>query len=118
MSILLATRHLAGSAPLPVPERGFVSSQPAKIWEEGLICGNGTIGANALRRPLNERIIFTHEIKTSFRAAGKWDAVSFSAVPGDKTKLSVNKSSVTSASAVNARMSPGGGFVMVIRPAR
>jgi hypothetical protein len=61
MSILLATSHLAGSAPLPVPERGFVSSQPAKIWEEGLICGNGTIGANALSRPTNERIIFTHE---------------------------------------------------------
>jgi hypothetical protein len=61
MSILLATSHLAGSAPLPVPARGFVSSQPAKIWEEGLICGNGTIGANALSRPLNERIIFTHE---------------------------------------------------------
>jgi len=46
---------------VPVPERGFVSSQPAKIWEEGLICGNGTIGANALSRPLDERIIFTHE---------------------------------------------------------
>ena len=61
ISILLATSYLAASAPLPVPERGFVSSQPAKIWEEGLICGNGTIGANALSRPLNERIIFTHE---------------------------------------------------------
>jgi hypothetical protein len=41
----------------PVPERGFVSRQPAKKWEEGLICGNGTIGANALSRPLQERII-------------------------------------------------------------
>jgi len=61
MSILLATSHLASSAPLPMPERGFVSSQPARIWEEGLICGNGTIGANALSRPSNERIIFTHE---------------------------------------------------------
>lgn len=47
--------------PLPVPARGFVSTQPAKNWEEGLICGNGTIGANALSRPLNERVIFTHE---------------------------------------------------------
>jgi hypothetical protein len=61
MSILLATSHLASAAPLPVPERGFVSSQPAKVWEEGLICGNGTIGANAMSRPLKERIIFTHE---------------------------------------------------------
>jgi len=48
-------------APLPCPERGFVSSRPAETWEEGLICGNGTIGANALSRPLDERIIFTHE---------------------------------------------------------
>ncbi len=47
--------------PLPVPERGFVSIRPAKTWEEGLITGNGTIGINALSRPLDERIIFTHE---------------------------------------------------------
>lgn len=51
----------AAAAPLPSPARGFVSSQPARIWEEGLICGNGTIGANVLSRPLDERIIFTHE---------------------------------------------------------
>ena len=47
--------------PLPVPDRGFVSIKPAKNWEEGLISGNGTIGINALSRPLDERIIFTHE---------------------------------------------------------
>ena len=47
--------------PLPVPERGFVSSKPAESWEEGLICGNGTIGANVFSRPLDERVIFTHE---------------------------------------------------------
>ena len=49
------------SASLPIPNRGFVSSQPAKTWEDGLICGNGTIGANALSRPLDERVIFSHE---------------------------------------------------------
>jgi alpha-L-fucosidase 2 len=58
--IMSLTLHTA-AAPLPCPERGFVSSQPATIWEEGLICGNGTIGANAMSRPLDERIIFTHE---------------------------------------------------------
>ncbi|MEP2774596.1 MAG: glycoside hydrolase N-terminal domain-containing protein [Luteolibacter sp.] len=47
--------------PLPVPERGFVSIEPAETWEEGLICGNGTIGVNIQSRPLDERIIFTHE---------------------------------------------------------
>ena len=51
----------AAAESLPVPERGFVSCQPARTWEEGLLCGNGTIGANALSRPLNERVIFSHE---------------------------------------------------------
>ena len=46
---------------LPVPDRGFVSIRPARNWEEGLITGNGTLAVNALSRPLNERIIFTHE---------------------------------------------------------
>ena len=56
--------HMASPAvskSLPVPERGFVSSRPARIWDEGLISGNGTIGINALSRPLKERVIFTHE---------------------------------------------------------
>jgi alpha-L-fucosidase 2 len=61
ISILLVASHSPSSAPLPVPERGFISSQPAKIWEEGLLSGNGTIGANALSQPLKERIIFTHK---------------------------------------------------------
>jgi alpha-L-fucosidase 2 len=47
--------------PLPVPERGFVSAEPAETWEQGLITGNGTIGANVLSRPLDETIVFTHE---------------------------------------------------------
>ncbi|MFO8027391.1 MAG: glycoside hydrolase N-terminal domain-containing protein, partial [Opitutales bacterium] len=46
---------------LPVPERGFLSSQPAENWEQGLITGNGTLGLNALSRPNEERIIFNHE---------------------------------------------------------
>ena len=61
MSLLLAAAGAAQSGSLPVPQRGFVSSQPARIWEEGLLSGNGTIGINVLSRPLNERIIFTHE---------------------------------------------------------
>ena len=58
---LSATTHPLGAATLPVPQRGFVSSRPAKVWEEGLLSGNGTIGINVLSRPLNDRIIFTHE---------------------------------------------------------
>jgi hypothetical protein len=59
--ILPVMNSSAAPLPLPVPERGFVSSQPAKTWEEGLICSNGTIGLNALSRPLDERVIFSHE---------------------------------------------------------
>ncbi len=50
-----------GSGKLKVPERGFISSEPARTWEEGLISGNGTIGINILSRPLDETVIFTHE---------------------------------------------------------
>jgi alpha-L-fucosidase 2 len=60
-TLSLHVTSLAASESLPVPERGFVSSQPARTWEEGLICGNGTIGANVLSRPLDERVIFSHE---------------------------------------------------------
>jgi len=49
------------SGKLNIPERGFISSKPAETWEQGLICGNGTIGANMFSRPLEETVIFTHE---------------------------------------------------------
>ena len=46
---------------LPVPERGFISSEPAKTWEQGLLSGNGTIGASVLSRPIDEIIVFSHK---------------------------------------------------------
>lgn len=46
--------------PLTMPERGFISSAHAETWEQGLISGNGTIGANVYGRPHDEVIIFTH----------------------------------------------------------
>ncbi|MCF7955677.1 MAG: glycoside hydrolase N-terminal domain-containing protein [Phycisphaerae bacterium] len=46
---------------LAVPDRGFISSDPGRTWEEGLISGNGTIGANIRSEPLDETIVFTHE---------------------------------------------------------
>ncbi|MBN2473330.1 MAG: glycoside hydrolase N-terminal domain-containing protein, partial [Pirellulales bacterium] len=60
-ALSLHVPSLRASETLSVPERGFVSSQPATTWEEGLLCGNGTIGANSLSRPLDERVIFSHE---------------------------------------------------------
>ena len=62
---LLAISAIIGSpkasGKLNIPERGFISSKPAETWEQGLICGNGTIGANMFSRPLEETVIFTHE---------------------------------------------------------
>jgi hypothetical protein len=46
---------------LPAPERGFISSQPGESWEQGLISGNGTIGASMLSRPMDDLIVFSHE---------------------------------------------------------
>ena len=61
LTLVVAADFASAGKPLPVPERGFVSSQPAETWEQGLISGNGTIGANVLSRPLDETIVFTHE---------------------------------------------------------
>ncbi len=46
---------------LPVPERGFISSEPAETWEQGLLSGNGTIGASVLSHPVDEIIVFSHK---------------------------------------------------------
>jgi hypothetical protein len=46
---------------LSVPERGFVSAEPGETWEQGLLSGNGTIGASVLGRPLEEVVIFSHK---------------------------------------------------------
>ncbi|MCC5929453.1 MAG: glycoside hydrolase N-terminal domain-containing protein [Cyclobacteriaceae bacterium] len=46
---------------IKAPDRGFISSEPAETWEQGLLSGNGTIGANVFSQPLDETIIFTHE---------------------------------------------------------
>ncbi len=61
LAVSLLTIMNSTASSLPVPERGFVSSRPAKNWEEGLITGNGTLGLNAYSRPNEERIIFNHE---------------------------------------------------------
>jgi hypothetical protein len=49
------------SKKLAVPERGFLSSEPGETWEQGLLSGNGTIGASVLGPPLDEIVIFSHK---------------------------------------------------------
>jgi len=46
---------------LAPPARGFVSSEPGATWEQGLLSGNGTVGASVLGRPLDEIIVFSHK---------------------------------------------------------
>ena len=59
--LILLSFPLFATAQIDYPERGFVSTTPASTWEEGLISGNGTMGANMFCRPLDETVIFTHE---------------------------------------------------------
>ena len=42
-------------------DKGYESRLRATRWEEGMLCGNGTIGALVMGEPLHERVIFTHE---------------------------------------------------------
>ena len=53
----------AAQAPktLPAPDRGFISSALGENWEQGLLSGNGTIGASVLGRPLDEVVVFSHK---------------------------------------------------------
>lgn len=46
---------------LAVPARGFISSQPGETWEQGLLSGNGSIGASVLSRPVDEIVVFSHK---------------------------------------------------------
>ena len=43
-----------------IPERGYVSIHPAERWEDGLITGNGNIGAMVQGFPVDETIVFSH----------------------------------------------------------
>ena len=64
-SVAVSAAASGGAQALPqklaVPERGFISSEPAETWEQGLLSGNGTIGASVLSRPLDEIVVFSHK---------------------------------------------------------
>lgn len=105
----------------------FIRNKPA-VWDETKVLPGSKIGEAALmaRRSGETWYIaaingtdqeMTREIKLDFLTAGKWSAVSFADVSGEKTKLKVDKSTPTRDTTVSPRMSPGGGFVMVVSPA-
>ena len=58
---LAAAAEPQASKALPAPARGFLSSEPGATWEQGLLSGNGTIGASVLGRPLDEVVVFSHK---------------------------------------------------------
>ena len=49
-----------------LPERGFHSDRPAKIWEESLVSGNGIMGAMVMGDPYQESIVLTYIIHSGF----------------------------------------------------
>jgi hypothetical protein len=57
------SRPAAATAPrtLAPPERGFVSAEPGATWEQGLLSGNGAIGASVLGRILDEIVVLSHK---------------------------------------------------------
>ena len=59
-SMMTCSPPEAQAVGMPSPERGFLSNTPGETWEQGLLSGNGTLGANVFGRPLDETIIFTH----------------------------------------------------------
>jgi len=71
LSLLMVPAYLVGplvdvsvaqtAQVLTPPSRGFISSEPGLTWEQGLLSGNGTIGASVLGRPLEEVVVFSHK---------------------------------------------------------
>jgi alpha-L-fucosidase 2 len=61
MGPLVAVSVAQTAQVLTPPSRGFISSEPGLTWEQGLLSGNGTIGASVLGRPLEEVIVFSHK---------------------------------------------------------
>lgn len=115
-----------GAQPPEVLE--FIRTKPV-VWDETRVLPGSRIGETAIlaRRSGDSWWIaaingtddaVSREIDTAFLSDGRWNAVSFSDVAGEKTHLTVGKSSVSKRQAITARMEPGGGFVMVLKPAR
>jgi hypothetical protein len=58
---LFAQTNNAGELGIDFPDHGFISFQPPARWEEGLITGNGKLGALIFGNAGAEKIIFSHE---------------------------------------------------------
>ena len=111
-----------------VPEvAAFIRTKPA-VWDETRVLPGSRIGETALiaRRSGNSwwvsaingtDAVSTKEIPLAFLGNGSWQAVTFSDVAGEKTKLAIGRTTAAPDGRVTATMQPGGGFVMVLEPA-
>ena len=58
--ISFAAEDASAERVLKTPERGYVSIRQAERWEDGLMVGNGNIGATVQGYPVDDTIVFSH----------------------------------------------------------
>ncbi|GAA5125476.1 glycoside hydrolase family 97 catalytic domain-containing protein [Luteolibacter yonseiensis] len=103
----------------------FIRTKPV-VWDELRVLPGSRIGEiAALARRSGDSwwiavINGTDQVKTydfvlDFLPSGNFHAVSFSDVEGEKTRLEIGGREVKSGDKATARMSPGGGFVMILK---
>jgi len=56
----MPARSTTPGDPFAAPQRGFTSSAPARNWQQGLLTGNGTIGAIVMGQPHDETFYLSH----------------------------------------------------------
>lgn len=59
LAALAALGQAQSSQVLPLPERGFLSTQPANRWDDALISGNGVMGAMVYGQPSQETVVLS-----------------------------------------------------------
>jgi len=102
----------------------FIKTKPP-VWDELIVLPGSKIGETAaLARRSGDSwwigvINGTDDTKPysfdlSFLGSGKYKAVTFGDVAGDKTKLKIEKKTVTTGEKISTTMQPGGGFVMIV----
>lgn len=106
----------------------FIKTKPA-VWDETRVLPGSRIGdAAILARRSGDSWwlaavngtdhVSQHEVKLGFLKRGRWNAVSISDVPGEKMKVNAGHAELRPDDTAKVRMEPGGGFIMMLAPAR
>lgn len=104
----------------------FIRTKPV-VWDETRVLPGSKIGETVLMARRSGKTWWiaaingtddsvSKEIVPAFLKDGAWDAVTFSDVPGAKTRLEIGKTKVNPASPIRFRMEPGGGFSAILKP--